>query len=189
MYQLKVEQLADLENLCREGIVDLFYGDESHVCSAGYVPYGWQFPGEEVFIPVEKGYKINLWGLISRSNQTHWITTEKNINANFIFAQLEALSFRIRKPTVIVLDNASIHKANLIKKQLLFWKERGLHVFYLPTYSPHLNLAETLWRKIKKEQIDPADYSTKETLFYAVNRCLAQVGNLWKINFSEFNIS
>lgn len=169
--------------------MDLFYGDESHVCSAGYVPYGWQFPGEEVFIPVEKGYKINLWGLISRSNQTHWLATEKNINANFIFTQLEELSFLIRKPTVIVLDNASIHKAHLIQKQLPFWKERDLHVFYLPTYSPHLNLAETLWRKIKKEQIDPADYATKDTLFYAVNRCLAQVGNLWKIKFSEFNMS
>ena len=66
--------------------MDLFYIYESQVCSNGYVPYGWQFPGEEVFIPVEKGYKINLWSLISRSNQTHWVMTENNINAQFIFA-------------------------------------------------------------------------------------------------------
>lgn len=128
--------------------MDLFYEDESHVCSTGYVPYGWQFPGEEVFVPVEKGYKINLWGLISRSNQTHWVTTEKNIDAQFIFTQLEELSFKIRKPTVVVLDNASIHKAHLICQQLSFWEDRGLYICYLPTYSPHLNIAETLWRKL-----------------------------------------
>ena len=187
MYALKVEQLAELEQLSQKGLVDLFYGDESQVCSNGYVPYGWQFPGEDVFVPVEKGYKLNVWGLISRCNQTYWATTEKNINANFIFTHLEELSFRIQKPTVLVLDNASMHKAQLIQRQLPFWEERGLHIFYLPTYSPQLNIAETLWRKLKKEQLDPADYTTKDALFYAVNRCLAQVGNLWRINFSEFN--
>ena len=167
--------------------MDVFYGDESRVCSAGYVPYGWQFPGEKVFVPVENGYKINIWGLISRNNQTHWATTEQNIDAKFVFAQLEDLSFRLRKPTVVVLDNASMHTAQLIKNQLSFWEKRGLYIFYLPTYSPHLNIAETLWRKIKKEQLDPDDYLTKDSLLYAVNRCMAQVGNLWRINFSDFN--
>jgi transposase len=30
-----------------------------------------------------------------------------------------------------------------------FWQERGLLLFYLPPYSPHLNIAEVLWRKLK----------------------------------------
>lgn len=119
----------------------------------------------------------------------HWAITEKNINANFIFEQLEKLSFQIQKQTVIILDNASIHKAKIIKQQLNFWEKRGLYLFYLPPYSPHLNIAETLWRKIKKEQIDPIDYLNKETLSYAVNRCLAQLGKSWKINFTDFNIN
>lgn len=50
-----------------------------------------------------------------------------------------------------MLDNASIHKAKIIQQQLKFWAKRGLHIFYIPPYSPHLNIAETLWRKIKKE--------------------------------------
>ena len=88
---------------------------------------------------------------------------------------------------VLVLDNASIHKAKIIQDQRPFWEQRGLYLFYLPTYSPHLNLAEVLWRKMKKEQIDPLNYATKDTLFHAVNRCLTQLGNSWKINFSTFN--
>lgn len=167
----------------------MFYGDESHVSSEGYVPYGWQFPDEDVYIPVEKGYKINIWGLISRKNQIHWATTEQNIDSDFIFNQLEKLSFQIQKQTVLVLDNASVHKAKTIQNQLKYWQKRGLYVFYLPPYSPQLNIAETLWRKIKKEQIDPLNYIDKDMLFYSVSQCLAQIGNTWNINFSEFNIN
>lgn len=167
----------------------MFYGDESHVSSEGYVPYGWQFPDEDVYIPVEKGYKINIWGLISRKNQIHWATTEQNIDSDFIFNQLEKLSFQIQKQTVLVLDNASVHKAKIIQNQLKYWQKRGLYVFYLPPYSPQLNIAETLWRKIKKEQIDPLNYIDKDMLFYSVSQCLAQIGNNWNINFSEFNIN
>jgi transposase len=38
---------------------------------------------------------------------------------------------------------------------------------YLPPYSPHLNLAEVLWRKLKYEWLRPEDYFQAETLFYS----------------------
>jgi len=116
LYALKIELIAELEKLSGQGLIDLFYGDESHICSEGYVPYGWKFPDEDIYISVEKGYKINIWGLISRYNQYHWATTEQNINASFVFEQLEKLSFQIHKQTVVMLDNASIHKAKIIQQ-------------------------------------------------------------------------
>jgi transposase len=186
---MKINDLAELELLDVKDEIDLFYGDESHICSEGYTPYGWQFPDEDVHIPVDKSYKLNIWGLISRDNKAHCVTSERNITSNFVFEQLEALSFQIRKQTVVVLDNASVHTAKIIKAQLKFWQTRGLYIFYLSTYSPQLNIAETFWRKIKKEQIDPIHYSNKESLFYAVNRCLAGFGTEWKIKFSPFNIN
>ncbi len=97
LYALKIELIAELEKLSGQGLIDLFYGDESHICSEGYVPYGWKFPDEDICISVEKGYKINIWGLISRYKQHHWATTEQNINASFVFEQLEKLSFQIHK--------------------------------------------------------------------------------------------
>jgi hypothetical protein len=51
----------------------------------------------------------------------------------------------------------------------------------------HLNLAETLWRKLKKEWLNPEDYRDKETLFYAINRCMENVGGDLTIKFSLFN--
>jgi len=159
------------------------------VCSEGYVPYGWQFPDEEVCIPSEKAYKVNCLGFISRENHCLWQMTRENIDTQFVLEYLEKFSFQIRKTTFIVLDNARIHKAKAIKERIPYWQDRGLFLLFLPPYSPHLNIAETLWRKLKKEWLDPEDYFDKDKLFYAVNRCLANVGVNLKINFSHFNLT
>lgn len=179
--------MHELEKLSETGLIDLFYGDESRVSSEGYVPYGWQFPGEAAAIYVEKGHWVNIWGLISRQNECRWATTEGNINGQFVMEQLDNLSLTIKKQTVVVLDNASVHHAKLFQDRLPIWQQRGLFLFFLPTYSPHLNIAETLWRKLKMEWLVPEDYLEKDSLLYAVNRCMANVGTHLKINFSFFS--
>ena len=63
-------------------------------------------------------------------------------------------------------------------------KCRGLFLFYLPPYSPEPNLAETQWRILKGKWIRPADYNTKDSLFYCTNRALASVGNNLFVNYS-----
>jgi len=194
LYQDRLERLAILEDFARQGQLDLFYGDESQVSSEGYVPYGWQFPGEDVCVLAEKGYKINCFGLISRQSACHWATATQNINAQFVMQELEKLSLTIHKETVVVLDCARIHTGNLIQQRLACWQQRGLLIFFLPPYSPHLNLAETLWPvrrcgKLKREWLVPEDYLEKDGLFYAVNRCLANVGQQLTIKYSPFNLN
>ena len=46
-----------------------------------------------------------------------------------------------------------------------YWQKRGLFIFFLPPYSQHLNIAETIWRKLKKEWLEPEDYFEKDSLF------------------------
>lgn len=84
----------------------MFYGDESRVCEPGYVPYGWQFKGEDVFIEAAKGRGINCFALLSRDNKLIYRTTEQSINAGFIVEELDKLLLDIQKQTVVVLDNA-----------------------------------------------------------------------------------
>lgn len=55
LYAYKTEKPQELVQQEREGLIDLYYGDESHICTEGYVPYGWQFRGEDVYIPSERG--------------------------------------------------------------------------------------------------------------------------------------
>jgi transposase len=177
-----------LEQLSKLGLIDLYYGDESRVSIQPCVPYGWQFPGEDMFMPAAKGAGLNCFALISRANELVFETTRQRITSAFIIEHLERLSFTIKKTTVIVLDNARVHTSQQVQERRRFWQQRGLFIFYLPPYSPHLNIAETMWRKLKYEWLQPADYATTEGLFYRVRQALAAVGISLKIRFSEFSL-
>lgn len=186
-YAAQRAALAELERLAQAGQLTLLYGDESHVCSDGYVPYGWQFPGEDVFIAAQKGFRLNCWGLFGRDNQCHWATTTGSINAAFVVEQLDRLSLQVSGPTVIVLDNASIRTAASVAQRRAVWEGRDLYLFFLPPYSPHLNLAETVWRHLKGGWLRPEDYAQADDLAYATNRCLANFGQELRIHFSPFS--
>lgn len=61
---------------------------------------------------------------------------------------------------------------------------RSLFVSFLPTYSPHLNIAEVLWRKMKYEWLRPEDYADKDALHLAVWQALMAAGQSLNIQFS-----
>ena len=167
-------------------MIDLYYGDESRVSLEPCIPYGWQFPDEEVFIEAQKGAGLNCFALLKRNNECLMETSEQNINSQFILERLEDLSVKLKKLTVIVLDNARIHTSKIIKERIKVWQQRGLYLFYLPRYSPHLNIVEILWRKLKYEWLSPLDYQAKENLFYQIRLALTGVGQNLFIQFSKF---
>ena len=104
--------------------------------------------------------------------------------------ELECFSQPVHKgsrKTVVVLDNARVHGAKLVRERVAAWQKRGLFVLFLPPYSPHLNIAETLWRKLKYEWLTPQDYADKDTLHYAVWKVIAAVGDTLRIKFAAFN--
>jgi transposase len=87
----------------------------------------------------------------------------------FVLNFPDKFSFDMRHTTFLVPDNARIHKTKAIRERIPYRQKRGLFLFFLPPYSPHLNIAETLWRKLKKEWLDPSDYLTEDDLAYALN--------------------
>lgn len=181
--------MRELEKLADERAIDLFYGDECQVSLLPCIPYGWQFADEEVAMPSSRGAALNCFGLLTRANERRFATTTEKLTAAFVFEQLENLSMGLQKLTVVVLDNARVHRAKLIRERIRAWQARGLFVFYLPAYSPHLNIVETLWRKLKYEWLMPEHYATSQSLFYAVRQALAAVGTELKIRFSAFRIT
>jgi transposase len=184
---LKKEILGELETFSEAGLIELFYGDEAGVALEPCVPYGWQFSDEAVSMPSAKGKGVNCFGLFSRDQRAVVATSENSITANFVVEQLERLSFSIKQITVVVLDNARIHTGRQIEERIGYWQQRGLFIFYLPTYSPHLNIAETVWRKLKYEWLAADDYEDRERLRYSVKQALNEFGRSLQINFSDFN--
>ena len=84
-----------------------------------------------------------------------------------------------------MLDNAPIHHCETFKEKIDEWQQKDLYIFFLPAYSPHLNLIETLWRRIKYDWLKPQDYLNFDTLTNAVENIMLEVGKKYKINFGE----
>ena len=126
----------------------------------------------------ENWYSLNY--CISRRS----FTTTDSITADTVIEFLDELSFQVRKNTFVVLDNATVHRNHKVEALRPIWEKRGLFLFYLPPYSPHLNIAETLWRILKGKWIRVQDYASTDTLFYAANRILAAVGEDLFIKYS-----
>ncbi len=64
VYALKVEGLRLLEQMSEQGLMDLYYGDESRVSLQPCVPYAWQFKGEDAFMPSTQGRGLNCFALL-----------------------------------------------------------------------------------------------------------------------------
>lgn len=181
-----------LEELSEQGAIDLYYGDECRVSVQPCVPYAWQFKDEEVFMPSAKGPGLNSFAWLSRANDCRFETTTKSINADFIIEQVDGLSWQAwqrGRITVAVLDNAPAHIAKRVQECRKAWEERGLFLFYLPPYSPHLNIVEILWRHLKYYWLQAGDYLDTQRLFYQVRQALAAVGSLLHIHFKPFQYS
>jgi len=189
VYRLKKEVLGELETFSENGLLDLYYGDQSGVSLEPCVPYGWQFADEQVSMPTAKGRGVNCFGLFTRSNKSVIAVSENSIKAEFVIEQLERLSFSIRRITVVVLDNARIHTGRKMRERIEYWQQRGLFIFYLPTYSPHLNIAETVWRTLKYQWLAPTDYQDGQRLRYSVRQIFNEFGKSLRINFSNFKHS
>jgi transposase len=106
------------------------------------------------------------------------------VDSDFVIQCIDDFVSRCKKPTVIVLDNATFHTSEKFREKRKAWERQDLFVFYLPKYSPHLNLIETLWRKMKYEWIRPKDYRSKTALKRRIKEIFDHFGTQFSINFS-----
>ena len=159
-YEDKKEQLKELKRLDELGEINLWYLDEAGFSLIPCVPYGWQKIGEYLQIPSRRSQQLNVLGIMNRSNQLETYVSTQTINSDVVIACIDTFFPNPDKPTVIVTDQASIHTSNFILDKTEEWKERNITLFHLPTYSPHLNLIEILWRFIKYEWLNLDAYSS-----------------------------
>jgi transposase len=185
IYQIKKEQLIELARLENIEEIDLFFTDETGFNLTPNIPYGWQPIGEQWTIRSSKTKVTNLFGLMSQRGQLQVYASLENIDSIFIIECINDFIKSIQKPTVLVMDNAPWHKAKRVLDKQKHWQEKGLFLFFLPPYSPHLNLIETLWRKIKYEWLRSKDYESAKTLRNAIFNIIRKFDDEFSINFSK----
>ena len=80
-----------------------------------------------------------------------WETTTAAAFSGF----LSLLHKHVAKPTTVILDNASIHKAKSERHIIEDLKKLGLTLYFLPPDRPELNKIERLWHKMKYTWMAP----------------------------------
>lgn len=172
------------------GYIELYFADESGFTMQPYVPYAWQKKGltQRRFARKQKK-RLNVFGLMSLSGQLTVYHSEANLDSVFIKNSLDNFAQKPHdKPYVIILDNGPIHHGYLVKNEFEKWEEMGLSIFYLPTYSPHLNPIEILWRFCKYRWLNKVHYKTWASLKKAILHIFKQYGSEYSINFNELII-
>jgi transposase len=183
-YERLYALLQELKQLEESGFLELFYGDQSSFSMNPNVPYGWQEIGNSIKIVPTKETPINIFGLLSRQGQLEAYECEGSMTSAAIIAFIDDFLATRTQRTAIVLDNAPIHKSYEFQEAIKRWAQQDLFIFFLPTYSPHLNIIETLWRKIKYEWLKPKDYENALTLKKAVIDILNSYNQNFNIQFA-----
>lgn len=184
-YQQKKEALAVYRQQEEDGAIDLRYFDVSGFCLVPYIPYAWQEKGHPILLETDAHSKrLNVLGFLNRQNDLQTYTIEGRIDSEVIIACIDDFCEYIHKKTVIVMDQSSLHTSKEFTAKLAEWQDKNVEIFYLPPYSPELNLIEILWRFMKYEWIELWAYKSWEHLVEYVENMLKKFGIEYKINFS-----
>ena len=82
--------------------------------------------------------------------------------------------WRRERPLWYVLDNYSVHKGEQVRDEVPRWAAAGIHLFYLPAYSPELSRIEPVWQDVKYQGLPVRSYAELGALKRAVDLALAQ---------------
>jgi len=74
---------------------------------------------------------------------------QSSVNSSVVVACFDQLCQTLNKPTIVIIDNAPVHTRLEFSENIEKWQLKGLFVYFLPTYSPTLNLIEILWKRFK----------------------------------------
>lgn len=130
----------------------LVYIDESGFSHSMPRTHGYSIKGERC-------YGIHDWGAKGRVNVIGALIDKDLVTTNLFPTTINKAIFKdwiteylipkLPENSVLIMDNATFHKGETIKKPI---EESGHMLLYLPPYSPDLNPIEHKWAEKKSER-------------------------------------
>ena len=165
-----------LEPLLEEARADqghVFFVDAAHFVMGAFLCCIWC--RVRLFIRGGSGRKrysvLGAWHAVTHELVS--ITTNATVNAETMCDLLRKIAaLGLQGPITLVLDNARYQHCALVMDLA---KSLNIHLQFLPSYSPNLNLIERLWKFIKKEVLYGRHYGTFPEFCAAIDGCLAKI--------------
>jgi transposase len=143
--------LRELRRLIKiYGSENVVYFDESGFKQHSYRQHGWALKGKKIYGDVH-GNNRKFTNLIMAQRKNKWIAPmlfESSCDHMIVNDWIEKMLIpALKKPSIIVMDNAAFHK----KKDIAELLEKHGHVLLpLPPYSPDFNPIEKTFGLLKK---------------------------------------
>ena len=114
--------LEALQKQEAHGRIALYYFDEAGFALDPTIPYAWQEAGEVIELPTRKSGRMNVLGFMNRNNDLHAYMFEQSIHTGVVIGCFDAFCQTITQKTVVVMDNASIHRSEEFEDRTPFTK-------------------------------------------------------------------
>lgn len=175
----------------REGHV--FFVDAAHFVQGAFLCCLWCACRQ--FIRGASGRQrysvLGAWN--AATNELVRVTTAGTVSSETmcqLLRQIAALG--LTGPVTLVLDNARYQHCAVVKALAA---TLGIHLEFLPSYSPNLNLIERLWKFVKRNALYGRHYNNFTDFCHAIDDCLdnipikhrPQLATLMTHNFQRFN--
>lgn len=186
-FRLAEAELFSLRQSCASGAseFDFHYFDEAGFTLQPSIPYAWQQIGETIELACANSQRQNVLGFMKWSGEEfHSFAFEGRVDSQLVIECFHLFSNEITKPTIVAIDNASIHTSEEFEDEIDELRRKGIIVKYLPAYSPELNLIEILWRKIKYDWLPLSAYENFKTMTRELFEILKGVGSKYRITFA-----
>ncbi len=167
------ETLKPVIKAAQDGEVHLLFIDAAHFILQPFLCCLWCVA--RVFIKASSGRnRINVLGAVNAiTKDILTYTNTSYICGDCLIAFLKQIKDRYNdKPIAIVLDNARYQHCFLVKT---FAKSLGIHLLFLPPYSPNLNIIERLWKFTKKEILYAHYYDCPSKFHSAITDFLCNI--------------
>ena len=175
-YRPKKRYLRRLEGRARRGEIRLYYADEVDIDLLPTLGGRWMRLGQQHRVDTpgqnEKHYGFGAVNVVT--GFLAWLPWPNKNNVGFRHLLQLVLNHHAHHDIkiVVVVDNYGIHKAKAVKQMLAGLKGR-LRLYFLPTYSPHLNPIERLWRFFRDRVTSNYYFKTMSRLLKAVEAFFA----------------
>lgn len=166
----KTQELEPRLEEAKAGKRVVLFMDAAHFVHGAFLAAVWCFT--RLFIPSPSGRKrFNVLGAVNAvTKEILTFTNETYINAESVCQLLVQIAQRYGQvPITIVVDNARYQKCKLV---WAYANVLNIELLYLPSYSPHLNLIERLWRFVKKECLYAKYYENFADFKRAIEMCI-----------------
>jgi transposase len=180
-------EIAELKALAADGEIALVYFDAAGFSLDPAVPSAWQDRGRAATLGIRatKSRRIEQLGFLDpAANALTTFEQRGVVDSQVVIRAMDGYCEDLAQPTVAVLDNAPVNTSAAVQAKRSEWEKRGLTLYYLPPYSPQLNLIEIVWRKVKHAWLPTWAYASLAAMEDALRGIFNSFGTEYKIEFS-----